>query len=466
MVLVAGAGVSRASGMPGWSEMVATIQNAASKDLSARLNGEELEGVLASLHDNDPISRADSLQRLMKTTAFNQQLHAALYGGLRPNEKFRPSIVHWHIASLVDRARMPDVFTSNYDDLLEDAKRALGRSGRIRHFHGRLPQDWSGATRLGDRPVVTSRDYMAAEDEHRYARFSGVLANKTALLVGFSLSDPNLARIIRNQARDCRAILVASPGTLTPAQQALRLDLLRRYWLGLNIAVTAIEAHEELPAFLLALRREVLIKNGRSLCQLGESALNASAVHSPWTLPGAYHWRTALKEAVAAGRAVAGSLAGDRSLRAGFYAIAADGALTHLVSSDSTRRSYTGWPRRRLLADDVQPWGAAGYCYAAGVPISSSATGAAFDRNVPETELLAWQTERARQGRLPAASVLCVPAWVKHKRDLVPAGVLYFSSRRGAAFDPRADAESLRVVLQLTFAAMIKPDRVVEGGLP
>jgi len=49
---------------------------------------------------------------------------------------------------------------------------------------------------------------------------------------------------------------------------------------------------------------------------------------------------------------------------------------------------------------------------------------------------------------------------------LVPAGVLYFSSRRGAAFDPRADAESLRVVLQLTFAAMIKPDRVVEGGLP
>ncbi|MGD0409836.1 MAG: SIR2 family protein [Candidatus Limnocylindrales bacterium] len=452
--------------MPGWSEMVVAIQREASKDLSGRLGPEEFEAVLSTIHGDDPISRADSLQRLMKTRLFRRRLHAALYGGLPAGELFRPSVVHWHIASLVDRTTMPDVFTSNYDDLLEDAKQALGRSGRIRHFHGRLPQDWNGMTRLADPPVVTTRDYMAAEEDHRYSRFSGALRDKTALLVGFSLSDPNLARVIRSQARDCRAILVASPGNLSATQQTLRLDLLRRYWLGLNVAVTAIEAHEELPAFLLALRREVLRKRGRSLSRIGERALKGSAFHSPWTLAGAYRWRTALKEAVAAGKAVAGSVKGDRSLKAGFYAIAGDGVLVHLVSSDSTRRSYSGWPRRRLKADDAQPWGAAGYCYAAGVPISSSATGAAFDRNVPEADLLAWQEERTKQGRLPAASVLSVPAWVRYDRSLVPVGVLYFSSRRGAAFEPRGDAERLRVVLQLTLAAMIKPDKVVEGGLP
>jgi hypothetical protein len=466
LVVVAGAGVSRASGMPGWSEMVAAIQEDASKDLATRLKPGELEAVLASIHGTDPIRRADSLQRLMKTALFNRRLHAALFGGLPAGERFRPSAAHWHIASLVDHALMPDVFTSNYDDLLEDAKQALGRSGRIRHFHGRLPQDWTGTTRLGDPPVVTSRDYMVAEAHDRYSRFAGALANKTALLVGFSLTDPNLARIIHSQARDCRAILVASPGPLNEAQQGLRLDLLEKYWLGLNIAVTAIEAHEELPAFLLALRREVLRRRGRSLSRVGDRALRAGAVHSPWTLAGAYHWRAALKEAVVAAKAVAANLIGDRSLRAGFYAIADDGFLEHLVSSESTRQFYEGWPRRRLKADDPQPWGAAGYCYAAGVPISSAATGAAFDRNVPEADLLEWQGQRARQGRLPAASVLCVPAWIRHDRSLVPSGVLYFSSRRGGAFERSADDEPLRLLLQLTLEAMIKPDKVAKGGLP
>jgi hypothetical protein len=466
LVIVAGAGVSRASGMPGWSEMVAGIQAQAAQDRVARLGPDELEEVLTSLHESDPISRADSLKRLMKTSEFNRRLHQALYGGLPSGEPFRPSAVHWHIASLVDHELMPDVFTSNYDDLLEDAKQALRRSGRIRHFHGRLPQEWNGATRLADPPVVTSRDYMAAEIQERYLRVSGALANKTALLVGFSLTDPNLARIIHSQARDCRAILVASPGRLNGAQQELRLDLLQKYWYGLNIAVTAIEAHEELPAFLLALRREVLRKQGQSLGRIGDVALHDGATHDPWSLAGAFHWRAALKDAVRAAKTVAGNLAGDKTLRAGFYAVANDGFLEHLVSSDSTKDSFEGWPRRRLKVDDSRPWGAAGYSYAAGVPIISSATGAAFDRNVPDSDLLEWQGERVSQGRLPAASVLCAPAWVRYRRSFVPVGVLYLSSRRASAFEPSADAEGLRIVLQLTLAGMIKKDKVIEGGLP
>jgi hypothetical protein len=464
LVIVAGAGVSRASGMPGWSEMVAGIQKEASKDLASTLGPGELEAVLTSIHDSDPISRADSLKRL-NPRLFNQRLHSALFGGLQRGERYRPAAAHWHIASLVDETLMPDVFTSNYDDLLEEAKTALRRPGRIGHFHGLVPQGWNGNTRLADTPVVTSRDYMEAAMRDRYLRVSAALANKTALLVGFSLTDPNLARIIHSQARDCRALLVASPGTLNTAQQDLRLDLLQQYWRGLNIEVTAIEAYEELPAFLLALRREVVRHRGGSLSETGVDALVASVVHDPWTLAGAYHWRTALREAVRAGKTVAASLTGDRSLRAGFYAIAKDGFLEHLVSSDSTATSYERWPRRRLRADDPRPWGAAGYCFAAGVRIASSATGAAFDRNVPDTDLLKWQGERAKQGRLPAASVLCVPAWVRHQRSFVPVGVLYFSSRRGAAFEPGAGAEPLRIVLQLTLARMIKKDKVIEGGL-
>lgn len=464
LVVVAGAGVSRASGLPGWNEMVASIQAEGSRYLAGRVDPHDLDAVLASVHRTDPISRADSLQRLLTIPVFRRYLHGALYGGLPPDESFRPSTSHWHIASLEDRVLMPDVFTSNYDDLLEDAKKALARSGRVRHFHGRLPQRWSGTTRLGDPPVVTSRDYMAAEEDERYQRFAGALHDKTVLLVGFSLADPNLARIIRGHARDCRAILVASPVNLVPAQQRLRLDLLRRFWMGLRISVTAIEAHEELPAFLLALRREVMVKQGHSISAMGDRALRASATHDPWTWPGAREWRTALKDAVVAAKAIAPGVRGDRSLRAGFYAIVSDGDLVHLVGSETTRLSYARWPRRRLKADGPQPWGAAGYCYAAGVAISSSATGAAFDRNVPRSELIAWQDQRAAQKRLPASSVLCLPAWIKYRRSLVSVGVLYLSSSRSTAFEQPGDAEQLKSVLRLTLADMIRPERIIEGG--
>jgi len=232
----------------------------------------------------------------------------------------------------------------------------------------------------------------------------------------------------------------------------------------MRISVTAIEAHEELPAFLLALRREVLARQGQSISALGEQALRATATNDPRTWPGAREWRTALKDAVAAAKAIALGVRGDRSLRAGFYAIVSDGDLEHLIGSQTTRLSYANWPRRRLKADDPRPWGAAGYCYAAGVAISSSATGAAFDRNVPRYELIAWQDQRAAQKRLPASSVLCVPAWVKYRKSLVSVGVLYFSSSRSTAFELHGDAEQLKSVLRLTLADMIKPERVVEGG--
>lgn len=462
LVLVAGAGVSRAAGLPGWREMVETLQERALSSITPPRTPADLENVLSSLHGGDPIARADSLQRLMQVGAFRKELQRSLYPALP--EPYLPASVHWHIASLADRSLMPDTFTSNYDELLEEAKRSLGRAGRIRHFHGRLAQDWTGTTRLADPPVITSRDYLAADGRKRYERLQAAMRDKTVLLVGFSLSDPNLARVIRDAARDCRALVVASPGALTPNQQALRLDLLLRYWRGLNVEVTAIEAYEELPAFLLSLRREVLRLRGESLDAEGSRALKAS-IRAPFTTwRGVREWRDALRNAVTAAKYVAPGVERDPSLRAGFFAIDAEGYLNHSVSSSSTRSSMT-LPQRRLYAGDDGPWGAAGYAFSAGVPVSSAASGPAFDRNVPGPSLLAWQAERSSQNRLPAASVLCVPAWARYNRRLVPIGVTYFSSSRATAFDDRTDAEELRWILSQTLDSMIEANRTVPGGL-
>ena len=442
--------------------MVRSLQESALSSIKPAITASDLESVLSTLHGADPIARADSLQRLLQSKAFRTELQRSLYPA-SPTQ-YLPASVHWHIASLSDRSLMPDTFTSNYDELLELAKRSLGRSGRVRHFHGRLAQDWPGNTRLADPPVITSRDYLAADERRRYQRLQVAMRDKTVLLVGFSLADPNLTRVIRDAAQDCRALVVASPNRLTREEQALRINLLLRYWRGLNIEVTAIEAYEELPAFLLALRREVSRLTGESMDSAGSRALRASLRKSLTTWAGVREWRDALRNAVTAAKDVARGVSGDASLRAGFYAIEASGYLVHAVSSTSTRASMA-LPRRRLYAGDDGPWGAAGYAFAAGVPVTSAASGPAFDRNVPQTDLLAWQAERSAQKRLPAASVLCVPAWVRYNRRLLPAGVAYFSSGRAAAFDDRTDAEELRYVLSQTFDSMIGSDRSVPGGL-
>jgi hypothetical protein len=232
----------------------------------------------------------------------------------------------------------------------------------------------------------------------------------------------------------------------------------------LNISVTAIEAYEEVPAFLRTLRAEVSAPGSTSQRESEIQALQATVRHDPRVWTGAREWRGALRDAVAAAKSVAEGVRGDTSLSAGFYAMSPDGYLEHLVGATTKRQSFDAWPRRRLLADDARPWGAAGYCHAAGVPIASSSAGAAFDRNVPEDQLIDWQRQPAEQGRLPASSVLCIPAWVKFERTLVNIGVLYFSSHRSWAFEVREEAEALRAVLQLTLATMIQTESVAEIG--
>ncbi len=255
--------------------MVRTIEARVSEELGEKYTSGDLASALDAVHGSDPIARTDSLSRLAKAQ-FRVYLRQALYPGTA-DDPFVPSATHWHIASLGSPSLMADLFTSNYDDLLEDAKQALDRGGRVRHFHGKLPQRWNGKTVLSNPPVVTSRDYMAAEERQRYVRLAAALRNKTVLLVGFSLYDPNLTRIIRNEASDCRALIVASPKeTGNPRQQVLRIELLRRFWNGLNVAVTAIEAYEELPAFFLAMRTEIARLDNRPLARIGSRALNAS----------------------------------------------------------------------------------------------------------------------------------------------------------------------------------------------
>lgn len=453
--IIAGAGVSQAAGLPGWATLVNRIAERCSAQIG--LGDDRLRAVLERVHRADPLGLADSLRRLMGARPFTAAMHASLYAGTDPEATFLPSESHLHLASLVDPALMPELTTTNYDDLLEDALSQIRRAGRVEHLHGVLAQSWNRSSRLHRPPVVATSDYLEAEAAEQYERLRTRLRATVTLLVGVSLADPQLVRVIREEGANCNALVVATPWDLSASEQELRLNALRDFWQEQGISVVAVQTHQEVPAFLAELRRSAMVASGQSPTEVAARAWKQEIRRSPETGSGQAAWRDTLSRTVSAARTLVPILESDRSLEAGAYLIQPDGWLQLSGRSSMSPSEFLAAPRRRLSADPARPWGAAGYSFTAGLAVSASSGRAAFDRNVPEQNLLEWQQQRAEQGRLPPAYVLCVPVHVTYNRQHVPVGVMYLASRRSPPVEPELILSSeLISLLETGFASMLR----------
>jgi hypothetical protein len=352
---------------------------------------------------------------------------------------------------------MPEIFTSNFDELLELARRQIHRTGKIRHFHGRLPLAWTGVSPLRDPPVVTTRDYQAAEAK-RYVELAKTLRTRFVVLLGLSLADPNLARLISNQARDCWGLISATPRGLSQEGEALRVTLLRRFWAPQGINVVAIQSHEELPAFLLHLRRRVEENvRGRSLDAVGETAWKAQARFDFRRLSEQLDAQQLLLDGISAVRDSSPALRRDRTLQAGLFLIRGDGWLEMACRTDESADDIVSSSRRSLYAGADRPWGAAGYAMATGNTLTTAASGSAYDRNVPDENLYSWQLERAQRRRLPPAEIVCRPVHVTYGRRHTPVGVAFLTTRSSDALTQLPDLEIARIsaILQASFERMM-----------
>ena len=90
--IVAGAGVSRSSGLPGWGGMARAIEERAAEASGVTL--ESLRRILALVHEDDVIGRTDSIRRLIGTRAFADILHGLCTEVIRPAHRHR--IGTWH----------------------------------------------------------------------------------------------------------------------------------------------------------------------------------------------------------------------------------------------------------------------------------------------------------------------------------------------------------------------------------
>jgi len=184
-----GAGISQGAGLPGWDGLLDPIRTSCDVPkhhdypLVAEYIANELAGGAADLHDY-------ILQELTKSP-------------------FRPEVNQ----RLIARLRVPQVWTTNYDPLLELAmttagidhavavdeetiRRIASNQRAVIKMHGSIggdPPVWDA------HPVISRTDYERYELDHprMWTVLRATYLSRTMLFLGFSFADPNVEILLR-----------------------------------------------------------------------------------------------------------------------------------------------------------------------------------------------------------------------------------------------------------------------------
>ncbi len=182
--LFIGAGVSREAGFVDWKGLL----RAAADELDLDIDKEHDFLALAQYQANARAGRND----------INQQLIDAFV------RDARPTAVH----EFLPRLPIDTVWTTNYEQLLEDAYKAAGRHAETKLTIENLAQarkrrdvtiyKMHGCVTLPHQAVLTKQDYEDYDATRRLFTDSlkGDFIEKTLLFLGFSFTDPNVERIL------------------------------------------------------------------------------------------------------------------------------------------------------------------------------------------------------------------------------------------------------------------------------
>lgn len=280
--LFVGAGLSRPSGYVDWRELLRGI----AEDLKLDIDRETDLVAIAQYHLNKVGTRSDLNQLLVNEFTKDATLTQN----------------HHLLASL----GVDTVWTTNYDDLLEQAYQEAGKKIDVNRTRENLAvtvpgrkvtiYKMHGDKTLPDEAVLTKEDYEAYDTKRSLFSTSlrGDLVDKTFLFLGFSFTDPNIDYILsririllgENQRRHyCIMKSVSKPTSRsTKAKEAYdyecnklqhRIADLKRY----SIQVVLIDNYTEITEILSELNRrshfrEVLISGSAvDFDPLGEDRL-------------------------------------------------------------------------------------------------------------------------------------------------------------------------------------------------
>lgn len=467
------------------------------------------------------IREADADPRRDVAATFRDLLRQALYGHLRAAD-FAP--IQYEVAASLRGSGPRGAYTFNYDNLLQAA--IVDLHGRpvhtvtyrpgsdlgippedafVVHLHGyvpcpallRPPGDRERVVGLGEQAplVLSEKDYLHDVADWTDRALESVLrSERPILLVGMSLADPRLRRLLFERQRqlggrggpEVFAILTTrDPHTAEgPVERRVLRALHRyelRYWRGWGLTVLLVSDYDLIPSFLRRMRLgsdpRVWAVEGARWLQAHAPELNAVYGQAAQSRGSLLLIRTleylrarfeiSRDEQLGVTVRLAVPLHGrhdapdpDPSRWGALQAV-----FRHRESFVRDAQVYVGdgrWTARgRFQALDVEegradrlridrldrPQGVAGAAWARGTPVDGDVT---IDQYVDEAE------RRARARRRPFRSVRCVP--VCEGSRWVPIGVVSLESNRSTPFWRdlgAADRRDLDTHLRRTFRALL-----------
>lgn len=304
IVPLVGAGLSRRAGLPTWEELGENLIRAwhqSEPDPARRaLDPDTYVRLIHWLFGADHLAFTSYLRHRVTSAdnpaagsaAFSALVYKALYGAY-PDTTPRPDDVHRHLVALfADHPRQ--LWTTNYDDLLEQAAQSLGlaplslhltdhRAGRgllVHHLHGYLPPAPPNQEPSFFPVVLAEDDYHAVAANQVDAAwidhaFYQLFETRHVLILGMSLSDRNLRRVLATLpparssgpavARHYALMKMVTPGDLAQERfdEAVRESaahaacaLRAHHWSDYGIEVIDLDHHGLLLPFLVRLRYE------------------------------------------------------------------------------------------------------------------------------------------------------------------------------------------------------------------
>lgn len=229
-----GAGVSAGSGLPEWNDLLAALfLEVFNKQLPTGVSESALPALVAAaaeLNSKSPLLVARYLRRGLapqpdqgKDQAFSMAVATALYRNLKADRATTALLDK--VASLCVPGRrgthVHSVVTYNFDDLLEEQltsrfvkhvsvysgdQRASDEELPVFHAHGFLPRQRDGFARLEESLLAFSEEgyHELYEKPYHWSNIAQITAlrERTCILLGLSLTDPNLRRLLEISYKD------------------------------------------------------------------------------------------------------------------------------------------------------------------------------------------------------------------------------------------------------------------------
>lgn len=467
-----GAGLSIQCGLPGWGTLIDQLilawkQWDPSSAAHLLLDDDYVRLMRRTFKDDLALAgylrrRIDEEHRLNPTVelqSFGELLYAALYPTLPETGPVfvpQPSHVHRHLVALVGASAYPRrIWTTNYDDLLEEAARQAGIAVRtldpshrtanadlsVAHLHGFLapPEvDRRGDTDPRYAEVILSEDEFHAStsdvigwtnrelhrlfDEHR------------VLILGMSLDDPNVRRVLAITARNGlpgppRHVALLQPLTLDaadfPGVAATALatcttdvNAARTWdWAQHDVDVVTLPDHDSVLPFLVRLRYESFGERSGDLWRRG-AELGYEEVR-PWRSECQELAREYLAAAVNQLQVGFGVVDPAEIAEIGIFLLRPDASTLELTFRSRIDRPH-GPGRRLFSADPDRPTGVAGRVFVSGDLVRLSRNDPLHDYGISADE---------RQASDVYAGIVSVPI-VDWASDGVLLGVIYVTTTR------------------------------------